>query len=868
IPNSVTNIGSGAFQACASLTAVYIPAGVTSVGNAAFIDCPSLTAITVDALNSCYSSVDGVLFDKNQTMLIAYPGGQAGSYTIPNGVTSIGYETFWNSTGLTSITIPNSVTSIGARAFDGCSSLTSITIPDSVTSIGEEAFEYCSSLASVMIGSSVTSIGNYAFCACPSLTGLTVPNGVTSIGQEALEGCSNLISVTIPNSVTNLGSYEFIDCSGLVGVYFNGDAPSPDSSVFTRDNQATVYYLKGTKGWGPTFDGLPAVLWDPQVLAQLIYTTNNGTITISAYIGTGGAVVIPGTINGLLITGIGSNVLYNCTNLTSVTIPDSVTNLGDSALAGCTALTNITIPNSVTSIGNSAFAGCTALTSITIPNSVTSIGNSEFSGCPALTSITIPGSVTNIGSWAFNDCYNLTAVYFQGNAPVADSTVFNGDLNVTNYYLPRTAGWGASFAGSPTVPVLFTYTNNSGAITITAYIGIWGSVVIPGTINNLPVTGIGNSAFYECPSLTNITMGSNVTSVAGQAFVGCPNLQAILVDALNPFYSSVDGVLFNKSQTMLIACPEGNAGSYTIPNSITRIGGEAFFDCASLTNVTIPNSVTSIGNYAFFGCIGLANITIPNGVIGDHAFDSCTNLTSVTIGNGVTSIGDYAFDGCAGLTSVTIPASVSGIGDEAFAGCSTLTGVYFQGNAPGLGSRVFYQVNNATVYYMPGTTGWSAQVQTSGASFGVQTNVFGFTITGNSSLGIVVQACTNLANPVWSPVGTNILTGGSSYFSDPQWTNYTCRFYRLGVQTFARSQAVLWNPQVQTGSSSFGMQTNQFGFTITGTSNLVIVVEACTNLANPVWSRVGTNTLTGGSSYFSDLAWTNYQSRFYRLTAP
>jgi len=777
----------------------------------------------VDALNPFYSSVDGVLFNKSQTMLIACPGGK-GSYAIPNSVTNIGYEAFWNSTSLTSVTIPNSVTSIGDRAFDACSSLTSVTIPDSVTIIGAEAFEYCSNLADIMIGSGVISIGNYAFCACPRLASLTLPLRVASIGQEVFESCSNLISVTIPGSVTNIGSYAFVDCSGLAGVYFSGNAPGTDSSVFTRDSQATVYYLAGTKGWSPTFDGLPAVLWDPQVLGQLIYTTNNGTITITAYTGMGGAVVIPSTISGLLITGIGSGALFNCAGLTRLTIPASVTNVGDSTFAGCSALMSIAIPNGVTSIGNSAFAGCSALTNITIPNSVASIGNSAFSGCPALTSITMPNGVTNIGSWAFNGCYGLMAVYFQGSAPVADSTVFNGDLNVTNYYLPRTAGWGTAFAGSPTVPILYTCTTNSGAITITAYIGILGSAAIPVAINGLPVTGLGSSAFFGCGSLTNIALGTNVTKLTGQAFVGCSNLLAISVDALNPSYSSVDGILFDKRQTTLIACPAARAGRYTIPNNVTKIG--------------------------------------------DYAFNSCSNLTSVIIPGSVTNLGNYVFAGCSGLTSVTIPASITSIGANAFAGCSTLTGVYFQGNAPSLGSGVFSQVNDATVYYLPGTTGWSPQLQTRGAGVGVRSNLFGFNITGNSSLGIVVEACTNLANPAWSPVATNTLAGGSSYFSDLRWTNYVRRFYRLRLQAFAGSPAVLWNPQAQTGGSSFGVRKNQFGFNITGTSNLVIVVEACTNLANSVWSPVGTNTLTGGWSYFSDPAWTNYPRRFYRLTTP
>ena len=146
--------------------------------------------------------------------------------------------------------------------------------------------------------------------------------------------------------------------------------------------------------------------------------------------------------------------------------------------------------------------------------------------------------------------------------------------------------------------------------------------------------------------------------------------------------------------------------------------------------------------------------------------------------------------------AVTIPSTINGlpvtsIGWGAFSECTSLTRVFFQGHAPNVGSYVFDSDNNAIVYYLPGTTGWGTtlggrptmlwkpQVQTSDASFGVRTNRFGFTITGTSNLVVVVEACTNLANPAWSLVGTNTLAGGASYFSDPQWTNYRSRFYRL-----------------------------------------------------------------------------------------
>ena len=167
------------------------------------------------------------------------------------------------------------------------------------------------------------------------------------------------------------------------------------------------------------------------------------------------------------------------------------------------------------------------------------------------------------------------------------------------------------------------------------------------------------------------------------------------------------------------------------------------------------------------------------------------NLTNVTMGNGLISIPSKAFYNCTNLTSVTIGTSVSNIGDGAFGTCANLKAAYFKGDAPLVGTSVFLGDNDAIVYYLPGTTGWGAtfggsptalwqpEVQTSGDSFGVRTNEFGFNITWASGMVIVVEACTNLTIPVWQPIETNTLTADLIYFSDPQWMNYPRRFYRL-----------------------------------------------------------------------------------------
>jgi hypothetical protein len=639
--NGVKTIGGYAFEYCENLTTITIPDSVTTIGDGAFYGCDDLTIYCNFATYGCayaiknemsYVLLDGNVTDyedgiiyvvDNGTAIFAYYTGDASELIIPDTlggypVTAIGYEAFLYCNSLTSVTIPDSVTAIGDSAFYNCENLTSVTIGNGVTTIGNNAFYACNSLTSVTIGNNVTTIGEWAFEACESLTSITIPNSVTTIGAWAFSDCDSLISVTLGNSVTTIDVEAFYGCDSLTSITIPNSVTEIGYWAFYYCLSLTEINVDSENEYYSSEDG---VLFNKEK-TELIYYPAGKTQT---------AYEIP-----YGVTTIGDEAFFNCDNLTNVTIPNSVTTIGDNAFDDCTSLTSIAILDNVTTIGEEAFVNCSSLTSVTLPNSLTTIGDDAFYLCSSLTDINV--SAKN--------------KYFRSD----DGVLFNKEK--TELLLYPYAKQGPYIV--PEGVEVFSFSNCTGLTSVTLptsvteigyeafyYCTSLESVTIPNS-----VTIIGDWAFESCTSLTSVTIPNSVTEIGSSAFYYCTSLTDINVDSENDYYSSVDGVLYNKDKTVLMQYPAGKTQTaYAIPNNVTTIGSYAFSGCESLTSVTIPNSVTEIDYEVFFGCDDLTIYCYAGSYAESYAIEN--EIPYVLLDGKTALLGDADGDGAVTIADVT-----------------------------------------------------------------------------------------------------------------------------------------------------------------------------------------------------------------------
>ena len=728
--DSVTTIADGSFTDCTGLESVTIGKGCTSVTASAFTRNVNLVKFDVSEDNESYTSVDGVLYNKEKTAVVCYPKSLSGEYVIPDTVTSIEKAAFENCNKLTKVTIGSCVETVNPYAFNQCNLLATVVFKNSDTAnkkICERAFCNCASLTEVDFGNAVTSIGDYAFTACGQIKSLEFPDSLTSIGDCAFSAYadgtygtyveSNLESVKFGTGLKTIGNYAFYNCSKLKTLNLKSGIKSIGSYAF-RDC---------------------TVLDDIKLCSELE--------TIGAY------------------------AFYNCGNLQSIEIPDNVTKIDNNTFENCSSLKSVSIGKSCTTISATAFNNATKLENINvsednekyssvdgallnkektsivlypksksgefvIPDTVTSIANRAFSSCPNLTKITIGANVESVGAYAFSECIALTDVVFK------DSTIDKKTIGNYAFYNCRALsnvdfGNAVTSIGSCAFMIDKSLENvefpdSLEEIDYCAFScyenGTTGTYVASNLKSVKFGTGlktINNYAFYRNEKLETIEfLGNNLSLIGFRAFQDCLSLTELNLTGNN---TVIDDCAFNNNYTLKDIVLSGvktigysafsrnyNLKSIDLGEDLISIGSYAFYENIDLETVEFTGSnLTSIGQYAFQNCKALTelNLTGNNTVIGDYAFNNnyalkeivlsgvktigsgafCGNdaLKNANLGEGLISIGSYAFQSCPNLETITLPESLTLIDDYVFKDCSKLANIEIPNKITSLNDNTF-----------------------------------------------------------------------------------------------------------------------------------------------------------------------------------
>ncbi|OCN00044.1 hypothetical protein A7X67_11830 [Clostridium sp. W14A] len=557
VPEGVTDIAAYAFKQCCYLDRIRISDSVRSIGDWAFISCYKLSEIDVAESNTAYSSKDGVLYTNDKTTLVTCPEGKNGVLSLPDGVTAVADGAFEECFGLTGVVFPDSVTSIGAGAFVDCEKLSSVTFgADSrLETIGEDAFEYCSSLQSVELPPSVDSISEWAFEACINLKSVALtPSEKLTVADDSFFHCTNLrnlylvgdsASDTLPSfsntflfAENGAGGYKLTKYTGtkagiLIPKTLYGKAVSPQIDPDSLEKTETVVYCDGKD------------LYQDKACTQVIDDSFRGLVTEVRF------------IDG--VTSIFDNALRDCSSLTKVTIPASVTSDNSSVRSwtfdGCSQLTEIDVEE-----GNTAYSskdgvlynsdGKTLIVcpegrsgTFSIPEGVTGIGEYAFRQCSYLDRIRISDSVRSIGSWAFMSCTKLSEINVNGgNATYSskDGVLYNHDKTT----------------------LIFCPEGKSGTFSVPE-----------------GVEAIGEDAFEDCTGLTDVTISKSVRQIGEDAFFRCTALTRVVLkgslDAIgeDAFREGPVTVTFIVPAS-LVACYQDKLNSSVMKETTAKIVGE------------------------------------------------------------------------------------------------------------------------------------------------------------------------------------------------------------------------------------------------------------------------------------------------------
>ena len=659
--SKLESIGEYAFNSCSALTEIALPASVTQVSGKAFQTASKLANIHVEAGNTAFVSENGVLYNKDKTVIVKYPNGKkdATSFAIPDTVTTIGHSAFINCSTLRNITIPAGLTSIEAYAFAG-SGVSSVCVPDAVTDIPDSAFEKCYYLQSVTFGadSKLTNIGYKAFYNCTGITSIAIPDGVTAFGDYAFYGCNYLDTITFgaESKLTSIGESAFYYCERLTGI----DIPDTVTTI-GEDAFGNCTYL--------TSVSLPASLaainrgtfYYCSRLESITIPENVTSVAYDAFEKSGVTAISVDANNTALSAEDGilyskdKTVLYLSLPCDSVVVESCVTEIAERAFYR-SSVTKVTILNPDCTMGNNCIPSSAVMFGYadSTAQAYAEANGNEFNAWTGTDEI--PSDAIAFGTYGDNlswvlDKDGVLTISGTGEMKASDEEEYPAWLN----YGPEIKS----------VVIADGITNIDA--TAFSYCTALEKITIPDS-----VTTIGESAFALCSSLTEIAIPGNVTSIGAGAFYGCSALTKI-----------------------------------TLPDGVTTIGESAFASCSSLTEIAIPGNVTSIGAGAFYGCSALTEITIPASVtsIAVNAFEDCTSLVSINVDENNANYSTYDGvlynkdktvllrhpQGKKDDSFVFLP-SVTTIGEYAFYGCDVCTTTEKQ-TIQGYGTFYIYYLN-------------------------------------------------------------------------------------------------------------------------------------------------------------------------------
>ena len=726
LPDTLITIGDFAFADCTGLTGGLIfPDSITTIGNNAYYRCSALygtvklpaSLITIgdEVFDGCGATgntgLHGPLEIPANVVSIgnyAFHDCSFESLTLPEGLKSIGEGAFaWNEKIAGELIIPSTVESIGARAFQNCSQLTgSLVIPEGITEIGERAFTNCYNLTGTLtLPSTLTYIGPYAFEACHLLSGeLHIPEGVTEIGECAFVSCQNLTgTLTIPASVRSVGAKAFQDCSGLHDFIVYPATQLIGRNAFPQQYSEKIVITIHACPDSAAMDyaqanGHPIVEMDPATLTAdqlatidvnaftpvLLASTDfqysliesaDGSVAvrIDYYTGTATQIIIPDELDGYPVTCIGEFAFVERSDLEYIQLPTMLERIDNCAFRDCTAWRNtLVIPDSVTYIGSQAFESCSALVGdIVLPANLTYLGDMAFLSCSLTGTPVFPETLTYIGSRAFDGCSGMS-----GTVIVPDSVTTMGEDAFID------------FKGAVILPDNVEIVSQSDDATPQAEIT---EALPPTTIEELDWRVQEDDDGQPYVEITGYT-GTEMRQLVIPAEIDGKPVGAIADMAF-------DGV--DRNGQLL-------AGEIILPDTITRIGERAFYQCCYISgNLRIPESVQTIGSYAFFGCSALSGtLTLPSNLQSIDSYAFCaTNFTGeLIIPDSVVSLGSQAFAECFNLESVRLSAGLTKLEPAVFCNCPALKQVVIPQTDISFNIAVFEGCYEMTLYAPEGST--------------------------------------------------------------------------------------------------------------------------------------------------------------------